>query len=83
MTIARLLQTLLSLISVGMVLRVVQMILGWVDRRTGPRIMQERINSGSDAFFSHEMKHPGGLEIEAIDPPRYRLSLAEMWRRLR
>ena len=78
-----LIQRMLSVVTLGTVLRIVQMILAWVDRRRGAGIMHERINAGSDAFFSHDVKHAGDLEIEGLSPPRSRIKLSALWRRRR
>ena len=83
MTLSPLIQRLLSVVTLGTLLRIVQMILTLVDRRSGARIMYERINAGSDAFFSHDVKHAGNLEIEGLAPPRSRINLSALWRRLR
>jgi hypothetical protein len=64
---------LLGVVSVGVLLKLIEMVLGWVDRRTGAPVMNTRINDGSDTFFVQDEKLWGDSELNIfglikIDP---------------
>jgi hypothetical protein len=60
--IAQSVARILGAITVGVAFRLIAMVIGWIDRVTGSPIMRERINSGSDRYFRHEVEHWGELE---------------------
>jgi hypothetical protein len=60
-----------SVVTVGTMMTLFRMALGWFDRRAVDPVMRERINSGSDKFFEQEEKSWGNSEIDSILHGRY------------
>jgi hypothetical protein len=60
-----------GVITVGVMMKLVRMGLGWFDRRVAAPVMRERINSASDGFFEREEKSWGKSEIDSILHGRY------------
>ena len=57
---------LLSVISVGMAVKFLRMVMGWIDHRVAAPVMKERINSASDQFFIEDGRNWGELEIDSL-----------------
>ncbi|HMI55014.1 MAG TPA: hypothetical protein VK494_02390 [Gemmatimonadaceae bacterium] len=56
----------MSVITIGAILGVVRIVLGWLDRQVAAPVMRERINQGRDKFFEEEDKNWGASELDKI-----------------